>query len=138
MAVPTPTSPPAGRYGTEPTPGSRRRSVLTLWALGIALLAVTVWFGLGAARTPVTWQDVGFVLDGADQVDVTYTVSRIDPSVPVQCRVHALNVRYGQVGVRTVDVGPSAERTVRLTTTIATSEDAVTGIVDSCWVTEDS
>jgi hypothetical protein len=112
--------------------------VLALWALGLATLAVATWFGLGAARTPVTWQDVGFRLDGAGQVEMTYTVARIDPSAPVQCRLQALNEQYGQVGVRTVDVGPSTERSVRLTTTIATSEAAVTGIVDCCWLADDS
>ena len=124
---------PAGRYGPEPDEGNRRRRVTALWLLGALGLAATVWMGLGLASTPVTWQDVGFRIRG-DTIDVTYDVIRSDPSVGVRCRLEALNVRHAQVGVVTVDVPPGTKSVVRVTTTVRTSEEPVTGVVDSCWV----
>jgi hypothetical protein len=108
---------------------------VALWAVGFAGLAVAVWLGLGAAMTPVTWQDVGFTVSGDDAVEVTFDLTRPDAVVPVRCRVQALNEQYGQVGLLVVDVPPGEERTERLRVTVATSERAVTGLVDSCRVT---
>ena len=125
--------PPAGRYGPEPDESSRRRRVVALWVLGALGLAATVWMGLGLASTPVTWQDVGFRIRG-DTIEVTYDVIRSDPSVAVRCRLEALNVGHAQVGVVTVDLPPGTESVVRTTTSVRTSEEPVTGVVDSCWV----
>ncbi len=130
------TGAPAGRYGRAPRPGARRRRVVALWALAAAGLAVAVWLGLGAARTPVNWQDVGFTLNGSESVEVVFEVSRIDPSVPVECRLQALNHQHAQVGVRTVSLPPSDEPVHRLSAVVDTSEAAVTGLVDRCWVVE--
>lgn len=128
----TPTPPP-GRYGRAPTPGDHRRTVVLLWALGGATLAVAVWLGLGAAQTPVTWKDVGFTL-GEGRVEVVYDVIRTDASVAVQCRLEALNQAHAQVGVLVVDVAPGQDRVTRLRSVVAVSEPAVTGVVESCWV----
>ena len=124
---------PAGRYPTT-TAATRRRTRWLLWALGAVAVAATVWVGLASGSAPVTWQDVGFrVSDGAIEID--YDVSRPDPAVPVTCRLEALNQQYAQVGVLVVDVAPAQERTLALTSTVRTSERAVTGVVHDCWVT---
>jgi hypothetical protein len=129
------TAPPAGRYGRPAGPAGRRRLTIALWLLGVIALAVAVWLGLGTAATPVTWQQVGFtVADG--QVEVVADITRPDPSVPVTCRLEALSRSHAQVGVVEVDVPAGDDRTVRLTATVRTSEPAVTGVVDECWVIE--
>ncbi|HEY3436435.1 MAG TPA: DUF4307 domain-containing protein [Actinotalea sp.] len=125
---------PAGRYGRPASAQRRRRAVLGLWALGLAALSAAVWLGLRTGNEPVTWQDVGFTLDGSSQVEVVFDVIRPDPSVPVRCRLQALNHQYGEVGALDVDVAASTSTTVRLRSTLAISEAAVTGIVDRCWV----
>jgi len=131
-----PTALPTGRYGPPAAPGAGRRRTVGLVALGIALVAVTVWVGLGAARTPVTWKDIGFTTDGATSVEVVFDVVRLDPGDAVQCRVQALNQHFGQVGLVTVDVAPAQDRVQRFAVDVATTEAAVTGLVDSCWVVE--
>lgn len=135
MTGPARLQPPPGRYGPERTTDPRRRRAV-LWGLGAVGLAGAVWLGLGAAATPVTWQDVGFTL-GDGEVEVVYEVSRTDASVPVRCTLEALSHSYAQVGVLDVDVPPSAERTVRQVSTVQVSEPAVTGVVKYCWVVED-
>jgi hypothetical protein len=131
--VEPPVRPPPGRYGPEPDPRARRRRVALLWVLGVSAVLVAGWFGLSAGTAPVTWQDVGFVVDGSKGVEVVFDVSRDDPSVAATCRLQALNQQYAQVGVREVDIPPSPDRTVRLRSTVETSERAVTGLVDDCW-----
>lgn len=135
MTATTPRLPP-GRYGPEARTDGRRGRVLALWLLGVCGLAVALWLGWGAAQDPVTWREVGFSVQGTEQVDAVYDVTRRDPAVPVRCRLEALNVRHAQVGVLTVDVAPSPGPTVRLHSTVRTSERAVTAVVDLCWVVQ--
>ncbi|HQY34190.1 DUF4307 domain-containing protein [Actinotalea sp.] len=127
---------PAGRYGPAADPRSGRRRTMVLAGLGAALVAVTVWVGLGVAAQPVTWKDVGFTLDGAASVEVVFDVVRIDPGVAVRCRVQALDQQYAQVGIVTVDVAPAQDRVQRFAVEVATTQAATTGLVDSCWVLE--
>lgn len=130
-------APPAGRYGPPPNPAARRRATWALGAAGVAAVAVAAWFGLASGNAPVTWQDVGFrVAD--DHIEIDYDVSRPDPAVPVTCRLEALNQQYAQVGVLVVEVPPTERGTVGLTSTVRTSERAVTGVVGDCWVTDAS
>ena len=130
----TATAPPAGRYGPPPDPRRRRRAVVALALLGAAGVALVIWLGLRMASAPVSWAQVGFSIAGAESVDVTYDVTRADPSVPVQCRVEAQNRSHAQVGVVVVEVPPATADTVRRTTTVRTSEAAVTGFVGECWL----
>ena len=44
---------------------------------------------------------------------------------------------YAQVGLVEVDVPPASAPAVRLSTVVRTSEQAVTGIVDTCEVVDD-
>lgn len=133
LSVPAP-GPPAGRYGPPPSAARRRRARLAVAALALAGVALVLWIGLGAARTPVRWEDVGFTVDGAERVEIVYDVVRLDPSVAVRCRLQALSQDYAQVGVLVVDVPPAERPAQRFATTVATSQPAVTGVVESCWV----
>lgn len=123
---------PVDRYGGPPDPRTRRRGVVALWVVGVVGTVAAAWIGYSMAAGPVSWQDVGFRVDGDARVEVVYDVSRPDPSVPVRCTLEALNEQYAQVGVVTVDVPPAADRTVRRSDVVRTSELAVTGIVKGC------
>lgn len=128
-----PARPPAGRYGPEPTGRTRLARRLGLAALVLAALAVLTWVGIGTLRDPVQWRDVGYHVDGATAIDVTFDVTK-DPGVTATCRVEALSTSYAQVGVADVEVAAGTTRTRRVTVTIPTSETAVTGTVRSCRV----
>ncbi|NTW41838.1 MAG: DUF4307 domain-containing protein [Cellulomonadaceae bacterium] len=136
MTVEQGLTPPAGRYGPVRAPSRRRRAVV-LVALLVVAACVAVWLGWQQASVPVRWQDVGYTLDGASAVQIDFDVIRSDPSTAVRCRLRALNQQYAEVGVRMVDVPGGDETTLRLTADVATSEAAVTGLVDSCWVLDD-
>ena len=134
MAGPSTAGVPAGRYGPPPDPARRRLAVVATGALAAVAVGLAVWIGLGVGDAPVTWKDIGFTVQGTTAVDVEFEVQRADPSVPVRCRLEALNQAYGQVGVIVVDIPAAAQDRQRFGATIATSELAVTGGVDTCWV----
>ena len=124
---------PAGRYG--PAPGTaRRRAVIGISVLAAAATAVVLWLGVGAMTAPVTWKDVGYDVVSDGEVEIVFDVVRYDPGAVVQCRVQALNRHYAQVGVVTADVAPGDRAAQRERVTVATTERAVTGLVESCWV----
>jgi ABC-type glycerol-3-phosphate transport system substrate-binding protein len=124
-----PPGPPPDRYGSRPGRRAARTAALVL-AL-VAALVAAAWFGL-RSTPPIQGHDVAFRVLGDDAVEVTFDVSRTDPARPATCRVEALNASHAQVGVVTVDVPGSEHARVRLTTTVRTSERAVTGTVTAC------
>lgn len=128
-----PTRPPAGRYGPEPTARRRVWTRVGLAAVVLAALAVVAWLGWGVLRDPVQWRDVGFHVDGATSVDVTFDVTKATTAT-VTCRVVGLSQSYGHVGVKDVTVGPGGSRTQRVTVTVPTAETAVSGTVTGCDV----
>ena len=130
MVAPAP-RPPAGRYGPEPTDGTRRLQRLGLAALVVVAMLVIGWVGGGVLRDPVQWQDVGYRVDGPTRPEVTFAVTT-DVGRSATCRVQALSSSYAQVGVLDVPVPPADHRTRRVTVTVPTVELAVTGVVDGC------
>ncbi len=128
-----PTRPPAGRYGPEPSARRRLWARLGLAGLILAVLAVVAWLGSGVLRDPVQWRDVGFHVDGASSIEVTFDVTKATTAT-VSCRVVGLSQSFGQVGVRDVTVGPGSTKTLRVTVTVPTSETAVSGTVTGCDV----
>lgn len=129
--------PPAGRYGPEPTARSARRGRLVVIAIAVLGLAVALWVAVNMATQPVSFKDVGFRIEGNQAVDVTFEVTKPREQT-VRCTVTALSESYAEVGVRTVEVGPSDEATRRVTVTVPTTELAVTGTVESCVLAEDA
>ncbi|MGW6003904.1 DUF4307 domain-containing protein [Oerskovia enterophila] len=123
--------PPAGRYGPEPTPLRRRLAIAGIVAAALVGIAVTVWIGLGQAATPVRYDDFGFKVVSSEQIDVTFQVS-MKPGTQAECTIDALADSYAQVGTVKVVVGPSDKLEGRYTVSVATSELATTGIVESC------
>ncbi|HEX5331897.1 MAG TPA: DUF4307 domain-containing protein [Cellulomonas sp.] len=133
MSQPSVIQPPAGRYG--PDRSERRRPAWLVPAAVATLLAAVViaWLGTSALRDPVQWQDVGFSIAGPERIDVTFEVTK-DPAATVRCDVTALSRSFTEVGIGSVELGPSADRVQRVTVQVATAELAVTGTVDTCVV----
>jgi len=48
------------------------------------------------------------------------------------CHLHALNVRFAEVGVTTAHFDPADGSEQRVTTSIVTTEEATTAVVDYC------
>jgi hypothetical protein len=134
--TPTPAvQPPEGRYGPAATPRTGARRRLGWVVLGVVALSLLVWVAIGVVDQPVSWKDVGYHVDDATSVQVTFEVTKPRDDT-VSCRVQALSQSYAEVGVRTVEIGPADVGTQRVTVTVPTAELAVSGTVASCDTVE--
>lgn len=104
------------------------------WASGIAaavFLLIASWFGWHAAHEPVRWGTIGFHVESATEASVTYAVYLYSDSDAV-CRVSALNEHHAVVGYADAMVLRSAGTEQRITTTVTTTEPAVSVYVAYC------
>ena len=116
------------RYGQQPT--SRK----TIWVLAIsglvAIVSFAAWVAFSQERLSHT--DVGFSVKDEWHTEVTFDVNKNAGDV-VACNVQALNQQYGIVGWKEVVV-PTEQSAARITTTINTTERAVTALVHGCEI----
>lgn len=109
---------------------SRRTWILVIAGIS-ALIAAVAWYALAAANEPVRWRDVGFSVESATEITVTYEVY-LYTDRDAECTVRALNPRFTEVGVATQRVSRADGAEQRLTTTITTTEEATTAQVQYC------
>jgi Domain of unknown function (DUF4307) len=122
------------RYGRTRT-RIRRNRVIAL-AVGLVILAVftawVLWAGPLASGANIEEEDSGYVVTSDSLVQVRYQLSTA-PNTPVKCAVQALDINFGIVGWRIVDVPASSESTRVLRTEVHTSQRAVSGLIYRCW-----
>ena len=121
----------ADRYGQKPASNPKRLRIFAI--AGVVLMTITaMWFGF-ANYSPVSHQDVGFRVISQWQTEVDFELTK-PTDATVICSIEALNNSYLAVGYVQVKLGPSDFRTNRHTVSLNTTELAVTGLVDECWL----
>src|SRR5690625_5291096 len=114
-----PTPRPDSRYGRSRLSGaSRRRVVIALAVLVVAagiVVAVVAYQRLGSGDVHGTL--AGYQLIDDQTVSVTISVTRSDPSRPVDCIVRVRSKDGSETGRREVLVPPSEATTIQVTTT---------------------
>ncbi len=100
-------------------------------AAGITLMAIGVLFASIANYNPVQSQDLGFSVKNPTQVVLDFELTKPKDAVAV-CSLEALNEQFGQVGYKTIEIGPQETGKVRLSVSINTTELATTALVDEC------
>ena len=119
------------RYGLGKTKKRDR-----VWAIAIASLAVVgflVWaiiFTVDDANR-ITTRDVGFTVNDEFSTEVVFEVSR-NLGQSVVCDVQVLSQSFAVVGLKTLTVEPSAQRSVVISTTVTTTELGTSGLVAGC------
>lgn len=120
----------SARYDTHRGISRTTQVRLAVAAVTVAVLTIA-WVTLGPSATSVRGKVFGYSVQGPEAVDITFDVAK-PKDASVRCTVEALNENYAQVGTKDVTVGPADVGEARYTTTIATTELAVTAIVDEC------
>ncbi|HEY7796574.1 MAG TPA: DUF4307 domain-containing protein [Microbacteriaceae bacterium] len=116
------------RYGQAP---ERTKTIWVLAIIGlISIVGFAAWVAFSQER--LTFTDVGYSVKDQWHTEVTFDVSK-NSGESVFCNVQALNQQYGVVGWREIQV-PTEDSSVRITTTINTTEEAVTALVHGCEI----
>ncbi|OBG71195.1 DUF4307 domain-containing protein [Mycobacterium sp. E3305] len=127
----TSASRPESRYGRSRVP--RRWVIVGLGALVVAaglVIAVVGYHRLGTSA--VTGTLAGYRLVDDQTASVTISVTRSDPSRPVDCIVRVRAKDGSETGRREVLVPPSEAATVQLTTTVKSSKPPVMADIYGC------
>jgi hypothetical protein len=131
----TETSPPPSqtRYGRRRSlRPSRRRAIILAAMVAVAgiVLAAIAYQRLG--RSDVEGTLAGYQLIDSQTVSVTISVTRKDPSRPVDCILRVRAKDGSETGRREVLVAPSTQTTVQVTTVLKSRKPAVVGDIYGC------
>jgi hypothetical protein len=130
----------ANRYGGQKRALTRtaKRSILAAaLAAGIGAMA---WISTSSATAPVSFKDLGYSTPDATLTEIDFQVTK-DPATDAKCAVKALDAKFAVVGWKVLDIGPDAAaagkdgaRTTVHRALVRTESQAVSGVVDNCWV----
>ena len=125
---------PEARYGRPRLSGrSRRRLAFGLAVLVVAAGAVVAMVGYQRLGTSdVSGTLAGYQLIDNETASVTISVTRSDPSRPVDCIVRVRSKDGGETGRREVLVPPSDQATVQVTTMVRSSKPPVMADIYGC------
>ncbi len=137
--APAPTS-LANRYGGQKralTGKAKRGILIAALVAGIGFMA---WLSTSSATPAVSFKDIGYSTPDATLAEIDFQVTK-DPAADAKCAVKALDDRFAVVGWQVLDIGPNAAdsgadggRTSVQRALVRTESQAVSGVVDSCWV----
>lgn len=130
----TPIERPEARYGRSGLSGiSRRWVILALGALVIVAGLVIAAIGYHRFGTSdVKGTMAGYRVIDEQTAEITISVTRSDPSRPVDCIVRVRSKGGGETGRRELLVPPSDAATVQVTTTVKSFEPPVVADVYGC------
>ncbi|HSS23970.1 MAG TPA: DUF4307 domain-containing protein [Mycobacterium sp.] len=130
----TPIPRPEARYGRSRLSRiSRRRVVIALAVLVGAVGLVVAVIGyqrLGTSEVAGTL--AGYAVIDNETASVTISVTRSDPSRPVDCIVRVRSKDGSETGRREVLVPPSDQATVQVTTTVKSSKPPAMADIYGC------
>ena len=129
-----PILPPQTRYGRPRLSRAARRGVvIALAALVVAagiIVAIVGYQRLGSSDVAGALAEYRIIDD--ETVSVTITVTRSDPSRPVDCIVRVRAKDGSETGRREVLIPPSQAATVQVTTIVKSSRPPVMGDIYGC------
>jgi len=133
MTMTEDSSPPQSRYGRGRLPRLSRRRVAFLAVVAVAIGVAAAFVGYQRlGRSDVAGTLAGYQLVDSQTVSVTISVTRTDPSRPVDCIVRVRAKDGSETGRREVLVPPSTETTVQVTAIVKSSKPAAVGDIYGC------
>ena len=125
---------PESRYGrSRLSRASRRRVAIALGVLVLAAGIAVAFVGYQRIGTSdVSGSLAGYQVVDNETASITISVTRSDPSRPVDCIVRVRTKDGSETGRREVLVGPSTQATVQITTTVKSSQPPVMADIYGC------
>jgi len=123
------------RYGRSSSTRRRGRWIAVAVAASFVVVfaAWVVFAAFDGDGAKLESTDVGYTVLDDRAVDVQYTIST-PPGAEVSCAVQAQNQKFSIVGWKVVHLPASSTYSTTYTTSLATSERAVTGLIYECWL----
>lgn len=109
--------------------------VILVGLLAAAAMGWLIWAATVHSAPAVAAQVLGYRVVSDTQIDVTITVDRPDPSLPVSCRLVAQASDFDRVAEQDVRVEGTAERLVDVTISLTTLRRATGASVNGCDLT---
>jgi Domain of unknown function (DUF4307) len=126
-------SPPQTRYGHDRSRRlSKRHFVIVAVVAAAAGIVVAIIGYQRLGRSDVQGTLAGYQLIDDRTVSVTISVTRTDPSQPVDCIVRVRAKDGSETGRREVLVPPSSDATVQVTIIVKSSQPAAMGDIYGC------
>ena len=124
------------RYGRSPKAKRNNRVAVIAAAVGfVAVFAAwLVWGGLLEAPAQFEAKHTGYEIIDDTAVEVRWQFN-VPENTDARCAVQALNSTFAIIGWKVVDVPASDQRNRDLSTTVRTTEQAVSGLIYRCWLT---
>lgn len=124
------------RYGRSPKAKRNNRIIVIGAAVGFVVVftAWLVWGGLLEAPAQFEAKDTGYDIIDETAVEVRWQFN-VPENTDARCAVQALNSTFAIIGWKVVDVPASDQRNRDLSTTVRTTEQAVSGLIYRCWLT---
>jgi hypothetical protein len=140
-AAPAPASTSlANRYGGQKralSSKAKRNILIAALAAGVAFMA---WISTSNATGSISYKDIGYSTLDATLTEIDFQVTK-DPASEAKCAVKAMDSKFAVVGWKVVDIGPNAAdagpdggHTSAHRVLVNTESQAVSGVVDSCWI----
>ena len=124
---------PEARYGRSRLSRVPRRRVAVLAVLAVAVGVIVAFVGYQRLGTSdVTGSLAGYAVIDDETASVTISVTRSDPSRPVDCIVRVRARDGSETGRRELLVPPSDQTTVQVTTTVKSSKPPAMADVYGC------
>jgi hypothetical protein len=123
------------RYGR--TVNRCRRNITFAIIFGGAILVVfaawAIWVGLFQPTASIDFDSTGQSSVAPGELKVNWQVS-VGPGTVTECAIQALDVNFGIVGWKIVELPASSLSSRRVSTIVRTAQPAVEGNVYQCWI----
>ena len=122
------------RYGRRSAARSRRITLIVVIAIAAIIVAAVSWYTINDKSNSIDAEATGFRIADARSVSVTFQVTA-PPGSSLACVIEADDEQHGIVGWKVVQYPASSAHHRAFTETVPTVGLAVTGLVNSCWLT---
>ncbi|MGO4856440.1 DUF4307 domain-containing protein [Arthrobacter sp. 2MCAF14] len=134
----------ANRYGSQKRAfgGKTKRNIVI--AVLLVAIGLLFWVTTSSSQSSVSFKDIGYSATDATQLSVDFQVTK-NPDATAKCAVKALDSKFAVVGWKVVEIGPNAPKagadggqTTAQRTILRTESEAVSAVVDNCWIVDGS
>ncbi|MGO4583082.1 DUF4307 domain-containing protein [Arthrobacter sp. 2RAF6] len=134
----------ANRYGSQKRAfGGKTKRIIVIAVLLVAI-GLLFWVTTSSSQSSVSFKDIGYSTTDATQLSVDFQVTK-NPDATAKCAVKAMDSKFAVVGWKVVEIGPNAPKagadggqTTAQRTTLRTESEAVSAVVDNCWIVDSS